>query len=62
MWHPEGLIFLRTSHPAFRGWPKDEKQHRKMAGLLPADNPGPDYDVPFEAGQRSGCQYLFQIN
>jgi len=30
------------------GWPKDEKQHRKMAGLLPADNPGPDYDVPFE--------------
>ena len=34
---------------AFGGWPKDEKQHRKMAGLLPADNPGPDYDVPFEA-------------
>jgi len=30
------------------GWPKDEKQHRKMAGLLPADNPGPDYHVPLE--------------
>lgn len=30
------------------GWPKDEKQFRKMDGLLPADVPGPEYDVPFE--------------
>eukprot|EP00913_Durusdinium_trenchii_P014594 g13693.t1 len=27
-----------------KSWPKDEKQFRKMDGLLPADVPGPEYD------------------
>ena len=34
------------SRLAMAGWPKDEKQFRKMAGLLPENVPAPKYLLP----------------